>query len=295
MSNSFAATTAAPPHGSAGSFDYTKDDFLLISNLLREETGIHLQDSKSTLVYSRIAKRVRALGLSSFGAYCEHISRDTAERQIMIEALTTNTTNFFRENHHFEYLQKELVGTLVEAARRRRPVRIWSSASSSGQEPYSIALTILAVAPDAPKLDIRILATDVNTQMVARGAAGTYDEEEVREIPAAQLSRYFTKSTSDSGPRYTATDEIKKLISFQQLNLFENWPMRRRFDVIFCRNVMIYFSAETQMGLWQRLAEKLDDGGCLFIGHSERVTGACAAHLEPIGITAYRKRVGQRS
>lgn len=278
----------------AGSFEFTNEDFVVISQILREATGIHLLDSKATLVYSRIAKRLRALGLASFSDYCRYIAQDAGERQGMIEALTTNTTSFFREQHHFDLLEREVLPPLVEAARRRQPVRLWSSASSSGQEPYSIALSLLKVAPDAPRLDIRILATDINTQMVAKGLAGDYSDEDIGGLSQEHLSRYFKRGAGERGAVYTATPDLKALIRFRQLNLQDKWPMRVSFDVIFCRNVMIYFAQETQTALWQRLAQQLQPGGYLFIGHSERVTGPCAATLEQVGITAYRKRTERR-
>lgn len=278
-------------HSMPDEFALTSSDFDLISRILKQEAGIVLLPAKATLVYSRLAKRLRKCGVSTFHDYCTLIQKDIGERTSMIEALTTNTTNFFREPHHFEHLQKHVLPGLIASARAGRRVRIWSSASSSGQEPYSIALSIVQSAPDAANLDLRILATDINTAMVDRGAAGIYDSEETADIPRALASRYFVRHEGGGGhgSHVVATDEIKRLISFRVLNLFDDWPMKGMFDVVFCRNVMIYFDAETQAGLWERISRKVAMGGFLYIGHSERVTGPAAEAFRQVGTTTYAK------
>lgn len=272
-----------------GGFAFTADDFADIANILRAEAGIDLGSSKSTLVYSRLAKRLRMSGLTSFAAYRERIRDDAAERQAMIDALTTNTTSFFREPHHFEHLRCDVLPALMSAARGGRRVRLWSAAASSGQEPYSIAMTVHAADPEAARRDVRILATDINAEMIRCGLSGFYDGDGVQGVPGAMLKRYFTRTSDGARQGYTATAEIKQLIAFRRLNLLESWPMRGLFDVIFCRNIVIYFNAETQAQLWTRLASKLAMGGHLYIGHSERLIGPSAKSFKPVGVTAYQK------
>lgn len=272
-------------------FALTSSDFNLISRILKQEAGIVLLPAKATLVYSRLAKRLRKCGVGTFHDYCALVQHDVGERAIMIEALTTNTTSFFREPHHFEHLQKHVLPSLVSSARSGKRGRIWSSASSSGQEPYSIALSILQSTPDAANLDLRILATDINATMVDRGASGIYSSEETADIPRALASRYFMRHDEGGGRdlHVVATDEIKRLISFRVLNLFDEWPMKGMFDVVFCRNVMIYFDAATQSELWERISRKVAMGGILYIGHSERVTGPAAEAFRQVGTTTYAK------
>jgi chemotaxis protein methyltransferase CheR len=275
---------------SAGAAEFTKADFAEITDLLARTTGIQLNESKASLVYSRLIKRLRQAGLDTFSDYCEFVRADADERQAMIEALTTNTTSFFREGHHFEHLQKHVMPVLLSKARAGTRVRLWSCASSSGQEPYSLAMTVLSSSPDAGKLDIRILATDVNTQMVARGAEGVFDKDEFDGVPPALAAKYFHKAPGGRTGDVIADAALKRLVAFRVLNLLAPWPMKGLFDVIFCRNVMIYFSPETQAELWAKLAARLAPGGILYIGHSERISGPAANQFETVGVTTYRKR-----
>jgi chemotaxis protein methyltransferase CheR len=243
--------------------------------LVKAESGIDLAESKATLVYSRLAKRLRALGIPTFSDYCDAVRDDAAERSSMIAALTTNVTRFFREQHHFEHLRKTILEPLADAARRGNRVRLWSAACSTGQEPYSMALTVLSAIPEAAQLDVRILATDLNPHVVAHGMKGLYQKE-------------------DRGAR-KISDEVRSLVSFRELNLMGSWPFKGPFDAIFCRNVVIYFDRDTQNMIWQRLTRLLADKGALYIGHSERVSGPASAMLTADGITSYRKSGGVRA
>ena len=271
-----------------GEFAFTDDDFRRIATLLHGETGIVLSEAKATLVYSRLAKRLRALGLDSFKTYCALVAADhgAAERQDMFAALTTNVTRFFREPHHFEHLKTNVLPPLIEAARRGGRIRIWSAACSSGQEPYSAAMTILSQAPDAASLDIKILATDLDPNMVAQGRAGRYPAALLQGVPADMCARWFSPAPGDAGLQIA--DEVRSLVSFRDLNLIGDWPMRGRFDAIFCRNVVIYFGEDTQARIWGRFAPLLSPDGVLYIGHSERVSGAAAGRFKPDGVTTYR-------
>jgi chemotaxis protein methyltransferase CheR len=273
-----------------GEFLLTGDDFQSIAAMLYADAGIYLAESKATLVYSRLAKRLRALGLESFRDYCALVagSEGVGERQKMLAALTTNVTRFFREPHHFEHLKTEVLMPLAEAARRGRRVRLWSAASSSGQEPYSIALTVLSVLPDAASLDIRVLATDIDPHMIADGRAGLYSESAIADVPVELRRNYFVKTSVHGDKMWGVADDLRDLVAFRELNLNGSWPMKGPFDAIFCRNVVIYFDEPTQQKIWSRFAPLLVPGGYLYVGHSERVSGPVAAQFHSDGVTTYR-------
>ena len=272
-----------------GEFLFTAEDFRTIAATLHAAAGIALPDSKATLVYSRLAKRLRALGLESFREYCALVTgaEGLDERQQMIVALTTNVTRFFREPHHFEHLKEHLLPPLLANARRGGAVRIWSAGCSNGQEPYSIALTILSLMPDAPDYDIKILATDIDIQMLAEARAGLYSSQVIAPVPGEMRARWFERE----GDNWRASEPLRRLITFNELNLIGDWPMRRQFQAIFCRNVVIYFEEETQSKVFSRFMPLMSPDARLYIGHSERVCGPAADRLETDGVTTYRLRV----
>ena len=275
-----------------GEFVFTAQDFAKISAMLYSDAGISLPESKATLVYSRLAKRLRALGLENFRAYCALVAGEDGldERQNMLAALTTNVTRFFREPHHFEHLKSQVLPGLLEEARNGGRVRIWSAACSNGQEPYSIALTILSLLPDAGRYDIKILATDIDPNMVADGREGVYERSAADSIPPELRRRWCTPVVTARGEGVGMTDEVRALVAFRELNLIGQWPMAGRFQAIFCRNVVIYFDEPTQARLWNRFMPLLTPGGRLYIGHSERLCGDAAARFDTDGITTYRLR-----
>jgi chemotaxis protein methyltransferase CheR len=281
-----------PPSLVDGEFVLTAQDFAKISAMLYADAGISLPESKATLVYSRLAKRLRALGLESFRAYCALVAGDDGldERQNMLAALTTNVTRSFREPHHFEHLKTKLLPPLLEEAQRGGKVRIWSAACSNGQEPYSIALTVLSLLPDAGRYDIKILATDIDPNMVADGREGVYDRQAVDSIPLDLRRRWCTPVATERGEGVGMAEEVRALVAFRELNLIGNWPMKGRFQAIFCRNVVIYFDEPTQSRLWSRFLPLLSPGGRLYIGHSERLCGEAAQRFDTDGITTYRLR-----
>jgi chemotaxis protein methyltransferase CheR len=285
-------TREAPARAATGEFVLTPSDFRSIAAMLHADAGIYLPESKSSMVYSRLAKRLRVLGLENFREYCSLVSSASGvdERQQMLAALTTNVTRFFREPHHFEHLKKTVLPPLLEEAKRGGRVRIWSAACSSGQEPYSIALTLLSMMNDVAQLDIKVLATDIDPNMVASGSAGIYDEALMAEIPREMRDRWFVKQPKGDRLSWAVSDKLRELVIFRELNLIGNWPMKGKFQVIFCRNVVIYFEDDTQKKIWSRFQSLLSPGGRLFIGHSERVSGAAADAFETEGITTYRLR-----
>ncbi|HEY4029995.1 MAG TPA: protein-glutamate O-methyltransferase [Caulobacteraceae bacterium] len=275
-----------------GEFLFTEEDFARIAKMLHDDAGIYLPEAKATLVYSRLAKRLRALGLQSFRDYCAMLAEGSGdsvgERQQMLAALTTNVTRFFREPHHFEHLKAKVLPPLLDAARRGGRVRLWSAACSTGPEPWSMALTVLSLAPDAAQLDLRILATDIDPNVVAEGKRGVYRNDAVEPIPNDLRTRWMQRVGQDGELAWSAGEEMRKLVSFRELNLIGSWPMKGRFDVIFCRNVVIYFEEETQARVWSRFKPLLTREGRLYIGHSERLNGPAAAAFVSDGLTTYR-------
>lgn len=292
-----------PPRGRArdeplvpGEFLLTGEDFQAIAAMLHADAGIYLPDAKATLVHSRLAKRLRALGLENFRDYCALIagSDGVGERQKMIAALTTNVTRFFREPHHFDHLKQHVLLPLVDAAKKGRRVRLWSAGCSSGQEPYSIALCVLSLLPEAASLDVKVLATDIDPHMIGDGRRGTYSDGVIGDVPAELRRHHFVRVQDEGGRGWGVSNELRDLVAFRELNLNGAWPMKGPFDAIFCRNVVIYFEEQMQQRVWSRFAPLLVPGGFLYIGHSERVSGPAAAQFQSEGITTYRLRGGAR-
>lgn len=273
----------------AGEFPLTIRDFERIAAIVHAEAGILLQNNKVNLVYSRLAKRLRMLKLRSFKEYCALVAdpEEHEERGAMIRALTTNVTRFFREPHHFEHLKANLLPALRAHAMKGGRVRLWSAGCSSGQEPYSMALTLLSVFPDACSYDVKILATDIDESMIERGQAGIFDRSTVADVPPDMRQRWFTPLERQSGAMQVG-EELRTLVTFKKLNLIGTWPMKTKFDAIFCRNVVIYFDSDTQTTLWSRIVPLLASDGALYIGHSERVAGPAEKLLVSDGITTYR-------
>lgn len=282
-----AAVALAPQAGAATQYAFTDEDFALIARRAQADFGLHLTAAKKDLVYSRLSKRLRQLNLGDFRSYCRLLEapEGEAERKEMLSALTTNVTHFFREDHHFKTLRDTVLPPLIAAARTGRRLRLWSAGCSAGQEPYSMAFTLLEAFPEAARHDVRILATDVDPAILARAREGVYDIDEAKSLPEAMRSQHVR----DLGQgRFSVGEKARALITFAELNLMHDWPMRGPFDAIFCRNVAIYFDKETQARLWQRFAQLLTPDGHLFIGHSERVSGPATTMLAPAGVTTYR-------
>ncbi|MFN3954099.1 MAG: CheR family methyltransferase [Pararhodobacter sp.] len=265
-------------------------EFRLLAKLVHDECGIVLAEAKRGLVVSRLARRLRELNMADFSGYCRLLQspQGEAEREHLISALTTNVTRFFREDHHFRALERDILPGLIERARKRGRVRIWSAGCSSGEEPYSIAMELLDQCPDAADLDIRILATDIDPKVIATGQAGIYSEAGLEGVSKARRTRYFSAAPGRPG-HFKVADGLRALISFAPLNLIARWPMRGPFDAVFCRNVVIYFDNATQEVLWQRFASIMAPGSHLFIGHSERLGRAAEEQFVTAGITQYRR------
>lgn len=281
---SAAAAIAAPEPR-----DLSPEDFAAVARMAHAHAGIVLHPGKRVLVSSRLAKLVRAHGCRDIGEYIQHISHDAKARTAAIEALTTNHTRFFREDHHFRHFDEVLRPEIVAALDRGRRVRMWSAGCSSGEEVYSLAMTLLGPNEREGRRilsrDVAMLATDLNAQVLETGRAGRYGAEAAGVIPEP-LGRLWTDRTGDA---LTIRREVRDIVHFRQLNLLGEWPIAGQFHAIFCRNTMIYFDAATNERLQCRLAEKLLPGGYLYIGHSERLLGEAAGMLRPVGQTVFRK------
>jgi len=270
-------------------FPFTEADFLALRNMVKEMTGINLTDSKRELVYGRISRRLRVLGLTSFDAYRQLLeSGDGSEGVAFCNALTTNLTSFFRESHHFDYLRDEFLVPRRNAGRRSERIRIWSAACSSGEEPYSIAMTIIETFPDWDKWNIKILATDLDSDILARAQLGRYDADRVKALGPKRLGRFFTEAREGTQRAYQVMPEVARLVTFKQINLMHDLPMSGPLDVIFCRNVVIYFDKQTQEWLFSRIAKLQRPRDLLFLGHSETLFKV-SEDYSLIGKTIYRR------
>ncbi|EKF59426.1 MAG: protein-glutamate O-methyltransferase CheR [Agrobacterium albertimagni] len=274
----------------SGEYPLTRRDLNEIAAMIYSDAGIALNDSKASLVYSRLSKHIRNLGLSGFRAYCQLVAspEGSAERREMLSHLTTNFTRFFRENHHFEHLRDEVLPGLIQRAKSGGRVRIWSAASSDGQEPYSIALTVFQAFPNVLDYDFKILATDIDPKILAVARQGAYDEQALETVSPAIRKQWFKEVEIGGRRKFQVDERLKRLITYNELNLMAQWPFKGKFDVIFCRNVVIYFDEPTQMRIWTRFGDLLPVGGHLYIGHSERVSGDSKNDFDNIGITTYR-------
>jgi chemotaxis protein methyltransferase CheR len=284
------AGMALPAFIENAEFSLTANDVGIIVKIMAQEAGIALSVNKINLIYSRLAKRLRSLNLKSFTEYCKILESEEGkeERREMVAALTTNVTRFFREPHHFVHFRGKILPNLIKRAREGEKIRLWSSACSNGAEPYSIALTLLSAMPDACHYDIKILATDIDSNVLKLGEIGVYEIGALAPVPLTLRNTWFMP-TENGANTFRVNDELRRLVSFRQLNLIGPWPMRRKFQTIFCRNVVIYFDLKTQEALWSRMVPILDKDGILYIGHSERITGPAATMLINDGITTYHK------
>ena len=271
-------------------FEFTRRDFDFLRKISNERTGIVVSDDKFDMFYSRLSRRVRLLGLRSFKEYCDLIKndRDGSETLELVNSITTNLTSFFRENHHFEYLADTVIPELVGKNAAQRKIRIWSAGCSTGEEPYSLAITLRNAMATIAGWDARILATDIDSNVLRTASNGIYPIERVNGLPRSVLRSGFRKGKGEHEGKVKVKREMRSVIDFKQLNLIAPWQMDEPVDVIFCRNVIIYFDKETKTKLVDRYADNLKEGGYLFIGHSESLFNV-SKRFELIGNTVYRK------
>ncbi|QFS83204.1 Chemotaxis protein methyltransferase [Roseivivax sp. THAF40] len=278
------------------STDLDADTFARIAGVLHEISGIRLEEANGSLVVSRLAKRLRKLGLQSFREYSALVSNPTArsERYEMVLALTTNTTRFFREPGHFKIFSNDLLPRLAKRARAGGRVRIWSAGCASGEEAWCLAALTLKAFPDAAQYDLRILATDIDRGVLAAAEKGIYAARSAAAVPPDMTATMFAPA-SDGTDQVSIRNELRALVTFRYLNFVEPWPVSGPFDAIFCRNVAIYMDEKTQANLWQGLEAVLDPDGYLFLGHSERLGPGFESRLELFDKTSFRRPASQRS
>jgi len=269
-------------NSSGREFDYADDDFARVKAIIYRKAGIHLSDNKKQLVYSRLARRLRSLRIGTFSEYLQYLEQTPQELQEFINALTTNLTAFFREEHHFDIL-----ADFIHQQRPNKPCRIWCAASSTGEEPYSIAMTV-AQAYRSYSPPVEIIASDIDSQVLQSAAAGVYSIERLDALSLDQKKQFFLRGKGANAGKAKVIDELRKLIDFRHINLLDkHWPLDGKFDVIFCRNVMIYFDKPTQLALLERITRLLVPDGLYIAGHSESFSHA--THLVSlVNKTTYR-------
>lgn len=263
-------------------FNYADADFMRVKAIIYRTAGINLGDSKKQLVYSRLARRLRILKLNNFNEYLTYLERNNSEQQEFINALTTNLTAFFREPHHFSILSN----FVHNKKQTTEKLRVWCAASSTGEEPYSIAMTLIeAYGTYTPPVEI--IASDIDSNVLHYAARGVYDMERLEALGLAQKRQFFLRGKGSNSGKAKVIDPLRQLVEFQKINLLEkNWNLHSRFDVIFCRNVMIYFDKSTQLALLERMVGLLKPDGLYIAGHSESFSHA--SHLvKLIGKTTY--------
>lgn len=294
MSKAFAPSNArSAPGGIVGpplagfAMELGDKEFEFLRHVVMENAGIVLGPSKRQLVQGRLARRLRELQLSSFAQYCDHVRESGPEELVsLINAITTNVTSFFREKHHFELLAQRMLPEAMERNAGSRRLRIWSAGCSSGEEPYSIAMTVAEMLAANPRWDVKILATDIDSDIVATAQNGVYAEERINGISPERQRQWLQRGSGAHAGMYRMKSALIGLITFRPLNLLGEWPLTGPFDVIFCRNVMIYFDQHTREKILARFARLLAPGGYLCIGHSESIHGS-ALPFRLVGRTVY--------
>jgi chemotaxis protein methyltransferase CheR len=269
-------------------YEFSDQDFQRVRRMVYQQTGIALSESKRQLVYGRLSRRLRALRLREFDTYLQRVEGgDAEEMQHFRNAITTNLTSFFRENHHFDFLANHLLPHLEFQNRASRRIRIWSAGCSTGEEPYSIAMVLLESAAHlARSWDVRILATDIDTNVLEHATRGVYSHERVERLDASRLLRWFEPVPGDE--KFLVSETVRQLVTFKQLNLISDWPMKGPFDLIFCRNVVIYFDRQTQRQIIGRMEELQRDGDYLVMGHSESLLDI-STRYRLVGNTIHRR------
>lgn len=262
-------------------------EFAFLRERIARIAGIQIGEDKRDLVYARLSRRLHYLGLSGFAAYCELLrAEDPAESQAFVNALTTNLTHFNREPEHFDYLREQLMPRLIKGALPGRPLLFWSAGCSTGEEAYSIAMEVAEAVPDFAASDIRILATDIDTDVLEHGRAGRYHPKQLHRLAPERVPRWFRPAGPDS---LAVRPELRRMVTFNRLNMHDPWPMRRRFDGIFFCNVSIYFDKSVQASFADRFATALNDGGCLFLGYTESLIGQ-SDYFDPVQRSLYCRR-----
>ncbi len=279
-------------HAKQDRVDLSVNIFDELAGLAQKESGLMFAPEKRSLVQSRLRHRLRATGISDFATYSRHVlsPEGSGERRLMISALTTNVTHFFRESHHFDLMSEWLGDQISEKVRLGLPIRIWSAGCSKGHEPYSIAMHMLEKHPELKDADFRILATDIDPKVLKYGYEGNYRGDEAKHVPLSAQKLFMTPCATSPGD-IRIVDQLRQFVTFKELNLIADWPMKKPFDAIFCRNVVIYFDLATQDSLWPRFVQSMTPDGILFLGHSERVSEPRKFGLRTVGPTAFARAI----
>ena len=269
----------------------TDPQFQKFSALVYEKTGIYLKPEKKELLNARLGKRLRALGIDSFKRYYEYVTHDSSGDELvqLIDAVSTNFTSFFRESSHFDLLVSRVLPEVLSRGGRSKEFLVWSSACSSGEEPYTIAMVVDDFLRQHSGWSYKIMATDISTKVLGQGQRGVYTSDRITKVPAPFLKKYFKKGVGRSAGYVKVKDALRRQISFERFNLMHEPPWRESLDVVFCRNVMIYFNRETQQELVNKFYNALIPGGYLFIGHSESISSLNHKFVQ-VDATAYQKR-----
>jgi chemotaxis protein methyltransferase CheR len=268
-------------------FELSDAEFERLRAIVYARTGIALSDAKRELVYGRLARRLRKLQVKSFAEYCQLVeSGDPEELQELTNAITTNLTSFFRENHHFEQLADEILPDIERRRQSQRRMRFWSAGCSTGEEPYSIATVLREKLEHLRDWDVKLLATDIDSNVLSLAAEGRYPGERFRGMTPPRLRRF--PPLDEQHEFRSADSDLRSLITFKRLNLLDPWPMQGPFDAIFCRNVIIYFDKDTQKRLFERMARLQEPGSWLFIGHSENLFNVTTLY-RLVGRTVYQR------
>ncbi len=268
-------------------FAFTQDDFDYLRNIVKKETGIISDEGKYTMYYSRLSRRLRKLKLPDFATYRRYLADNIATEGVeLVNAVTTNLTSFYREGHHFDFLAKTVVADKIK--HNDKELRIWSAACSTGEEAYSIAMTLRDNIKDIAQWDIKIYATDIDSNVVKTAKSGVYNLERIASLDASRVKAHMKKGSGNNAGFIKMNDSVKSLIRFNQMNLLKQWPLKEKMDVIFCRNVVIYFDKETKMKLVDRFYEQLKPHGYLIMGHSESLHGITERYTL-LGKTVYQK------
>jgi chemotaxis protein methyltransferase CheR len=271
-------------------YNLSDKDFNRLRDIIYNEAGIKLSDVKKALMQSRLMKRLRELQLANFTEYHDYLLEHYEKEKInFINAITTNKTDFFRENEHFEFMKKKILPDFD--LKKEREIRIWSAGCSTGEEPYTIAITLHEYYSGKKAPEFLILATDIDTQVLNKAQDGLYAADHLADVESKYLNNYFTYERNQNGAFYRAKDKLKEAVYYRRLNLLvEQYPMKKQFDIIFCRNVIIYFDKETQKKLFEKFYGYLKDDGYLLIGHSENITNI-TDKFYLVGRTIYKKVV----
>jgi len=266
-------------------FEYSRKDFERITNIIYKVSGISLSERKEDMVYSRLARRLRKVGLTTFDDYLNFVSKDSDEQKAFVNSLTTNLTHFFREEHHFDYLNDVLFPEIFSKFDRR--IRIWSAGCSTGEEPYTLAMVWEHLKNRPRNIDFKILATDLDTNVIETGKDGIYSNDKLAPV-SQEYMKWFSQTDVCTSNQKQVDEQLKQYIHFKQLNLMQEWPFKGPFQLIICRNVLIYFDKPTQEKLIKRYYDLLEPGGCLILGHSESL-GNNRALFDNLGKTIFRK------